>query len=201
VQTSLLESMIAMMDLQAARWTVDGVVPEQEGNHHPTMVPMGCFRSADGFVNVAGAFGRLLHRFCSVIGLAELPADPRFDTPPKRSANRAELNRLVGEQLRQRTTAEWVELLNAAGVPCGPVLRMDEVFADPQVAHLGMVATVESSALGELGILRNAVTLAGGPPTVRSATPEAGEHTDAVLAELGVTPGEIEDLRRQHVVF
>ena len=201
VQTSLLETMIAMMDLQAVRWTVEGEVPEQEGNHHPTMVPMGCFRSADGYVNIAGAFGRILHRFCTVIGLPDLPADPRFDTSAKRSANRAELNRLVGDQLLQRPTAEWVDLLNAAGVPCGPVLRTDEVFADPHVAHLGMVATVESSTLGELGILRNAVTLTGGPPTVRSASPEAGEHTDAVLAELGVQPGEIEDLRRRHVVF
>ena len=87
------------------------------------MVPMGCFRSADGYVNIAGAFGRLLHRFCDVIGLPDLPADPRFDTTAKRSANRAELNRLIGERLAQRTTAEWVERLNAAGVPCGPVLQ------------------------------------------------------------------------------
>ncbi len=200
VQTSLLESMIAMMDLQAARWTMDGVVAIQEGNHHPTQVPMGCFRSADGYVNIAGAFGRLLYRFCNVIDLPDLPADPRFDTTAKRSANRAELNRLVGDRLVQRTTAEWVELLNAAGVPCGPVLSTDEVFADPHVAHLGMVSTVTSPTLGPLGILRNAVTLAGGPPTVRSASPEAGEHTTALLLELGLGADEIEDLRQRHVV-
>jgi len=200
VQTSLLEAMIAMMDLQAARWTVDGVVASQEGNHHPTMVPMGCFRSADGYVNVAGAFGRLLHRFCDVVGLPDLPADPRFDTSVKRSANRAELNRLIAERLAQHTTAEWVERLNAAGVPCGPVLRTDEVFADPHVAHLGMVTTVTSPSLGPIGILRNAVTMADGPPTVRTATPGAGEHTDTVLAELGLGDDEIEDLRRRGVV-
>jgi crotonobetainyl-CoA:carnitine CoA-transferase CaiB-like acyl-CoA transferase len=200
VQTSLLEAMIAMMDLQAARWTVEGVVAAQEGNHHPTMVPMGCFRSADGYVNVAGAFGRLLHRFCDVVGLPGLPSDPRFDTSVNRSANRAELNRLIAERLVQCTTAEWVERLNAAGVPCGPVLRTDEVFADPQVAHLGMVATVASPSLGPIGILRNAVTMADGPPTVRTATPEAGEHTDAVLVELGLGDEEIEDLRQRGVV-
>ncbi len=103
VQTSLLEAMIAMMDLQATRWTMDGVVAAQEGNHHPTQVPMGCFRSADGFVNIAGAFGRLLRRFCDAIGLPDLPTDPRFDTTAKRSANRAELNRLIGDQLLLRT--------------------------------------------------------------------------------------------------
>ena len=102
VQTSLLESMIAMMDLQAARWTIDGEVPAQEGNHHPTLVPMGCFRSADGWVNIAGRSGRLLHRFCDAIGLPDLPADPRFDTRRKRSANRAELNDLVAERLATR---------------------------------------------------------------------------------------------------
>ena len=157
VRTSLLETMISMMDLQAARWTVDGVVPVQEGNHHPTLVPMGCFASKDGWVNVAGPSGRLLHRFCEVIGLPDLPKDERFDSGPKRSANRAALNDIVADRLRQRTTAEWVEALNAAGVPCGPVYAMDEVFADPQVQHLGMVG---------LDLVRNPVTM-GDEVTVR----------------------------------
>jgi formyl-CoA transferase len=200
VQTSLLEAMIAMMDLQAARWTMDGVVAAQEGNHHPTMVPMGCFRSADGYVNIAGAFGRLLHRFCDVIGLPDLPSDPHFDTSAKRSANREELNRLVGERLAAGTTAEWVERLNAVGVPCGPVLRTDEVFADPHVAHLGMATTVSSPSLGSIDILRNAVTLVDGPPTVRAPTPEAGEHTTSVLLDLGLEPDEVDDLRQRGVI-
>jgi formyl-CoA transferase len=179
---------------------MDGVVAAQEGNHHPTQVPMGCFRSADGFVNIAGAFGRLLRRFCEAIGLPDLPTDPRFDTTAKRSANRAELNRLIGDQLLRRTTGEWVEVLNAVGVPCGPVLSTDEVFADPQVTHLGMAATVTSPVLGDVAILRNAVSMTDGPPTVRTATPEAGEHTTSVLFELGLGSDEIEDLRRRNVV-
>ena len=200
VQTSLVEAMIAMMDLQAVRWTVDGTVAVQEGNHHPTQVPMGCFRSADGYVNVAGPSGRLLRRFCEVVGLPELPSDPRFDSASKRSANRAELNRLIGERLRTRTTAEWVEALNQAGVPCGPVLQTDEVFADPQVVHLGMAATVDSPALGPLRLLRNAVTMSGGPDTVRSPSPGEGEHTTEILADLGLSSEEIGDLRRRRVV-
>jgi crotonobetainyl-CoA:carnitine CoA-transferase CaiB-like acyl-CoA transferase len=176
VQTSLLETMIAMMDLQAVRWTVDGVVPVQEGNHHPTLVPMGCFRSSDGWVNVAGPSGRLLHRFCEVIGLPHLPADPRFASGPERSANRDELNVLVAERLRTRTTAEWVDALNEAGVPCGPVYRMDEVFADPQVQHLDMVA---------LDVIRNPVRMSGVGPTVRTRAPHPGEHAGEILEELG----------------
>ncbi|MGE5133606.1 MAG: CaiB/BaiF CoA transferase family protein [Gemmatimonadota bacterium] len=200
VQTSLLEAMIAMMDFQAARWTVDGEVPGQAGNHHPMGVPMGCFASADGHVNIGGPAGRLLRRLCEVIGLPGLPDDPRFDTAAKRSANREEFNALVGERLRTRTTAEWVAALNEAGVPCGPVYRMDEVFADPQVRHLGMTAPVEHPALGRLDILRNAVRMTGAPASVRAPSPGLGGHTDEVLTELGYPPAEVAALRGQGVI-
>lgn len=200
VQTSLLEAMIAMMDFQAARWTVDGEVPAQAGNHHPTGAPMGCFRSADGYVNIAGASGRLLENLCRVIGLPDLPRDPRFDSAARRSANRAELNALIAERLRTRSTAAWVEALNEAGVPCGPVYRLDEVFADPQVQHLGMTEQVAHPALGRLDLLRNAVRMAGGPATVRAPSPDCGGHTDGVLAELGYPPAEIDELRARGVI-
>src|SRR6516165_1472226 len=111
VQTSLLESMIAMMDFQAARWTIDRQVPGQAGNHHPTSVPMGCFATADGYVNIGAASGRLLDAFCSVIGLPWLPDDTRFDSREKRSENRAELNALIAERLRTRSTGAWVSAL------------------------------------------------------------------------------------------
>ena len=200
VQTSLLESMIAMMDFQAARWTVDHEVPAQAGNHHPTGVPMGCFAAANGYVNIAGASGRMLRNLCEAIGLPGIPADPRFDSAGKRSANRAELNALIAQRLRTRTVAAWVEDLNRAGVPCGPVYRMDEVFADPQVEHLAMTEPVEHPALGRLDILRNAVRMAGAPGTVRTPSPDLGGDTDAVLTELGYPRAEIDRLRAQRVI-
>ena len=200
VQTSLLESMIAMMDFQAARWTIDHEVPAQAGNHHPTGVPMGCFAAADGYVNIAGASGRMLRRLCEAIGLPGIPADPRFDSAGKRSANRAELNALIAQRLRTRTVAAWVEDLNRAGVPCGPVYRMDEVFADPQVEHLAMTEPVEHPALGRLDILRNAVRMAGAPGTVRTPSPDLGADTDEVLTELGYPRAEIDRLRAQRVI-
>ena len=200
VQTSLVESMVAMMDFQAARWTVDGEVPTSEGNHHPTLVPMGCFASADGYVNIAGPSGRLLRSFCEAIGLPDLPEDPRFSSAGRRSRHRAELNALVAERLRTRTTAEWVEVLAVAGVPCGPVYRMDEVFADPQIEHLAMATPVEHPALGRLDLVRNAVRMTGTGPTVRSASPDAGDDTDSVLAELGYDPAEIDQLRADGTV-
>jgi crotonobetainyl-CoA:carnitine CoA-transferase CaiB-like acyl-CoA transferase len=200
VQTSLLESMIAMMDFQAARWTVDREVPEPAGNHHPMGVPMGCFATADGYINIGAPGGRLLRNLCDVLGLPGLPADPRFDSGAKRSANRDELNALIGDRLRTRSTASWVEALNRAGVPCGPVYRMDEVFADPQVQHLAMTEAVQHPALGRLEILRNAVRMTGGPATVRTASPDAGADTDDVLAGLGYRPEEIIQLREQHAI-
>jgi crotonobetainyl-CoA:carnitine CoA-transferase CaiB-like acyl-CoA transferase len=200
VQTSLLEAMIAMMDFQAPRWTVDGEVPAPAGNHHPTGVPMGCFASADGYVNIGASSGRLLHRLCQVIGLPDLPADPRFSSAARRSAHREELNALVGDRLRTRTTAEWVQALNDAGVPCGPVYQMDEVFADPQVGHLEMTAPVQHPALGRLDIVRNAVRMTGTPGTVRTPSPDVGDHTDDVLAGLGYPAAEISRLRADGVL-
>jgi crotonobetainyl-CoA:carnitine CoA-transferase CaiB-like acyl-CoA transferase len=200
VQTSLLESMIAMMDFQATRWTVDGEVPPSAGNHHPTTVPMGCYASADGYVNVAGLGGRLLRALCAVIGLPDLPDDPRFRSAAARSANRAELNELIGDRLRTATTAHWVRVLNAAGVPCGPVYRMDEVFADPQVEHLAMTHAVQHAELGPLDIVRNAVRMTGAPGTVRAPSPDAGSHTVEVLAGLGYSPADIDELRSRGVI-
>ena len=136
---------------------------------------MGCFASADGYVNIAGPSGRLLHRFCEVIGLPDLPKDPRFDSGAKRSANRAELNALVARPAPTRTTAEWVDALNDAGVPCGPVYAMDEVFADPQVQHLDMVRPRRPPQRGDDG--RHV-------DTVRTAAPALGAHTDEILEEL-----------------
>lgn len=200
VQTSLLEAMIAMMDFQAARWTIDENVPVQEGNHHPTIVPMGCFATADGYVNIGTSGGRLLEAFAAVIGLPGLPGDPRFDTAEKRSANRAELNALIAGRLRARSTAAWVEDLNEAGVPCGPVYRMDEVFGDPQVTHLGMTQTVRHPVLGSLTMVRNAVRMTDAPDTVRTPSPDPGDHTGEVLASLGYSQAEIGRLREQAVI-
>jgi crotonobetainyl-CoA:carnitine CoA-transferase CaiB-like acyl-CoA transferase len=200
VQTSLLEAMIGMMDFQAARWTVDREIPAQAGNHHPTGVPTGCFASADGHVNIAGPSGRLLRSLCDVIGLPGLPDDPRFDTAAKRSANREELNELIAGRLRTKTTAAWVAALNEAGVPCGPVYRMDEVFADPQVGHLAMAEPVQHPALGRLEVVRNAVRMTDGPPTVRAPSPDTGEHSNEVLAELGYPEDQIARLRAGGVI-
>jgi formyl-CoA transferase len=199
VQTSLLEAMVAMLDFQAVQWTVDGRIPAQEGNHHPTMVPMGCFAAQDGYVNVAAPGGRLLERFCEVADLGVLLADERFDTSAKRSVNRKQLNAIIEERLRSRPVAEWVERFNRAGVPAGPVNDLAQVFDDPQVQHLEMVNRVKHPALGELDLIRNAVTMSRYREDLR-ATPLRGQDSDSVLSELGLTPDDVAGLRSRGVV-
>jgi crotonobetainyl-CoA:carnitine CoA-transferase CaiB-like acyl-CoA transferase len=161
---------------------------------------MGCFATADGYVNIGAAGGRILRAFAEVIGLPELPADPRFDTPQKRFANRAELARIVSDRLRTQGTDYWVTALNAAGVPCGPVYAMDEVFADPQVQHLEMAQAVDHPARGRIDLVRNAVRMTGAAGTVRAPAPDPGDHTDDVLTDLGYAPAEIEKLRADRVI-
>ena len=206
VRTSLLEAMVAMLDFQAARWTIGGEVAGQEGNHHPTSIPMGCFPTADGHVNIAGPSGRLWRRFCEVIGAPELLSDERYSSGALRSANRGVLNATVEARLRTRTTAEWVEALNEVGVPAGPVNTIDQVFADPQVTHLGLAVPVHHDRLGELHVVRNAVSMADPTapgsvePTVRTATPDPGQHTDEVLTAAGLSPAELTDLRARGVI-
>jgi crotonobetainyl-CoA:carnitine CoA-transferase CaiB-like acyl-CoA transferase len=199
VRTSLLESMVGLMDFQVTRYTVDNEVPVQEGNHHPTIAPMGCFQTADGYVNVAPVGRRGLEVFCEVLGIPELPDDPRFATRESRAEHRAALNDPIADRLRTRTTTEWVAACAAVGIPCGPVYSVDQMLDDPQVRHLGVVAPVTGGRRGRMELVRNPVTTSEGLCTVRSASPEPGEHTDVVLRELGYSAGEIAALHAQSV--
>lgn len=200
VQTSLLESMIAMLDFQAARFTVAGEVPGQEGNHHPTLRPMGLYATRDGAINVAAPWGRLWQRFCAVLDREDLERDPRYATAEARARHRDALDREIGARLAERDSRDWLEALVAAGVPCGPVHDVAEVFADPQVRHLEMAMPVAHPALGEIRILRNATRISGHSHAIRSPAPEAGEHTDAILRRSGFTSEEIGSLRRAGIV-
>ncbi len=193
VTTSLLESMIAMLDFQATRWTVDHEVPEPQGNNHPTIVPMGCFATADGYVNL-GAFGRLWSQLCYVLGEPRFDQDPRFESAADRVANRELLNQLVAERLQQKSTDEWVVALNKCGVPAGPVYTIDQVFADQQVRHLGVEATVNSPELGDLSLIRNAVSMSRSSNALRNAAPSPGHHNTEILTELGLSVEEIDQL-------
>ena len=200
IQTSLLASQIAMMDFQATRWLMDHEVPKQAGNDHPTNIPTGVFATSDGYINIATAGTPIFIRLCKAMGLDDVPADPRYATMKDRSANRHALNARIEEVTKTDTSAAWVDRLNSAEVPAGPIYRMDEVFADPQVQHLGMSVAVEHPTLGTIHLVNQPIKLSRTPASVHTASPELGEHTDAVLGELGFSADEIATLRSKKVI-
>jgi crotonobetainyl-CoA:carnitine CoA-transferase CaiB-like acyl-CoA transferase len=200
VQTSLLQAQIFMLDFQASRWLNKGEVPKQAGNNHPTSIPTGVFETADGYINIATTGQRIWERFCRAIGAEELIADPDYQTANARSANRDALTVEINRRLRAADSATWIDRLNAAGVPCGRIYAIDEVFADPQVEHLGIVQTVESPHYHPLRLVGQPMTLSRTPSAIDRPPPEAGQHTDEILGEYGYDADEIATLRRQRIV-
>jgi crotonobetainyl-CoA:carnitine CoA-transferase CaiB-like acyl-CoA transferase len=194
VHTSLLEAMINFMDFQAVRWLTDGVVPPQSGNDHPTLFPMGTFRAADGWINIAPALD--WEGFARAIEAGEFLEDPRFADVGARYRNREALRDALEAKLAVRTVSEWVEIVNAAGIPCGPVLALDQVFADPQVRHLDVAQTLSHASDGPVTLLKLPLNFSSTPASIRSAAPIPGADTREILAECGYDEAEIEGLVR-----
>jgi crotonobetainyl-CoA:carnitine CoA-transferase CaiB-like acyl-CoA transferase len=200
VHTSLLEAQLSMLDFQAARWLMSKEVPPQAGNNHPTGIPTGVFETKDGHINIAAAGEDLYGRLCKAIDRPDLRTDPRFATAKARSANRDVMMEVLVPVTRQKTSAEWIEILNDAGVPCGPIYRIDEAFADPQVQHLEMAQPVRSPALGDLTILGHPVSHGIHRLPIRKAAPELGQDNEAILGGLGFSQDQIADLAKRGVI-
>ena len=200
VHTSLLESMVGMLDFQAARWTVAGENPPQEGNDHPTLGPMGMYKTRDGYINLAASGGRLWEAFCHELGVDSWLEDPRFATVSSRRTNKTELNQLIEELLDGDTSDNWVLRLNAVGVPCGPVNTVAEVFDDPQVKYLEIAKPVEHPVSGHIEILKNATNIEGVSSDIRMPSPLKGEHSRELLIEFGFTEPEIDRLAHSEAI-
>jgi formyl-CoA transferase len=200
VQSSLLSAMVTMMDFQAARWLVEGEVPPQAGNDHPTSMPTSVYPTADGFVNIAAAGDAIYGRMCNALEIPELANHPDYVNADLRSINRVALNNAISERSRKYGSQDLIERLNKAGVPCGPIYKMNEVFEDPQVRHLGLAARVPRPEGDDLTLVGPAVRLSRTPSVMKRAIGPAGEHNVEVLRELGYADEEIEVLQADHVI-
>ncbi len=202
ITTSLLEAQLFMLDFQAARWLIAGEVARQAGNDHPTGIPTGVFPTSDGHVNIAASGGRMWERFCAVIGRPEWPDKPEWRTPKGRSTDRAAINAAIGEITQNHTAAYWINVFDEAGIPCGPIYTIDQVFADPQVQHLGMATPMHRSAAagGDTRVVASPLNFSGLARDIRLPTPGAGDHTDEVLRSVGYSEAEIGALRAKGIV-
>ncbi len=200
VNTSLLEAQVMMMDLQAARYTMDEEIPEQEGNNHPTNTPTGVFKTNDGLINIQASADHLFKRMCDTIGAPEIYENENYKTNKSRTLNRQSINDAIGVYTIKRSTEFWVEAFAKAGVPCGPIHNMQQVFDDPQVKTLNMSPEIQHPRLGSLKVVGQAAKLARTPQTMHSPTPELGQHTKEVLLELGINSEEFAMLKKHSVI-
>jgi crotonobetainyl-CoA:carnitine CoA-transferase CaiB-like acyl-CoA transferase len=200
VTSSLLQAQIFMLDFQAARYLVQGEVAKQAGNNHPTSAPTGVYKTDDGYINIATAGQRIWKRFCEVIGAPELVKNPDYIDGAERSKNRDPLDVEINKRLAGKTSNEWVEIMNEAGVPCGPIYNIDQMFADPQVKHLGIAQSVTKKDKSKMYLVGQGVTLSRTPSKLVARPPELGEHTDSVLKEFGFSKRDIAALHKAQAV-
>jgi crotonobetainyl-CoA:carnitine CoA-transferase CaiB-like acyl-CoA transferase len=200
VQSSLLESQISLMDFQAARYLVEGEVPESSGNDHPYVTPMGVVATKDGHMNLGVGSDTQWRALCDLIGQGHWGTDPRYATNPARFDHRSDLWALLAPVFAEKTTTEWVEALESVGVPAGPIYMMDEVFADPQVRHSGIATPIHHPERGETKLVGQPVKLSRTPASIYVSAPDAGEHSGTILNDLGLSAGEIADLRARDVI-
>jgi formyl-CoA transferase len=191
LHTSLLESMVYMMDFQTSRWLIDGEIATQAGNFHPTSIPTGVYKARDGYMNIAVFGSKIWERFCDIMGAPEWVSDERYKDKKGRSVNRDSLNAEINRRLAEQDRAYWIERMNAGGVACGHISNMKEVFEEPQIQHLDMVKDVVSTHLGAQRLVGQPMQLQRTPSTIARAAPRRGEHTEEVLGELGLSAADL----------
>ncbi|MDO9433969.1 CaiB/BaiF CoA-transferase family protein [Hydrogenophaga sp.] len=199
VHTSLLESLVFMMDFQATRWLVDKEVPQRVGNEHPTAIPTDVFPSSDGHICVCAASSRMWPRLCATLGHPEWATQPGWETRDSRKIHRKEIHAHIGAVTRTQTSDHWITTMNAGGVTCGPIYGMDEVFADEQVKQLGLAQPVQHPTLGLLHLVASPLNFDGVERRIRSASPEGGRDSAAILGELGYSDDKIHELQTNGV--
>jgi crotonobetainyl-CoA:carnitine CoA-transferase CaiB-like acyl-CoA transferase len=200
VHTSLLEAMVFMLDLQAARYLMDGEVPGQAGNDHPVNIPMGAFETADKPVNIAASSPKMWAQFANAVEHPEWLEVEEWKTASGRSADRARLNAAITEAFKQKPSEYWIDLLERIGIPCGPINKVDQVFADPQVQHLKMAMPITIPGRGDTNLVSTAINIEGHDSQVRRIPPKLGEHSAEILKEHGYSDDDVARLRGLGVI-
>jgi formyl-CoA transferase len=195
VHTSLLETQVFMLDFQATRWLMDGEVAAQAGNDHPVNIPMGVFPTADKPINIAASSPKLWDAFCKAAGREDWQQVPEWQTAKGRSKDRARVNATVAEVTRTKPSEYWIARLEEAGIPCGPINDIREVFEDPQVRHLEMALPMRHRTRGDIAVVASPLNIEGLETGIYRDVPDLGEHGAEILAEAGLSEGEIRDLR------
>jgi crotonobetainyl-CoA:carnitine CoA-transferase CaiB-like acyl-CoA transferase len=195
VNVSLLETGVAWTTLHMSNYMATGEVPERTGSASPAAAPYEAFETADGWIMIAAGNDRLFARLCELLDIPGTARDERFRANAARVARRAELHSIIEERTRGRTTADWVDALRQAGVPCSPINRIDQVHDDEQVGATGMIKRIDDFRAPGFGIVDIAVNLNGEKAVLRSMPPRLGEHTEEILRGAGYAEGEIESLR------
>ena len=190
-----------MLDFQASRWLMEGEVAGQAGNDHPTGIPTGVFPTSDGHINIAASSSRVFTRFCEAIERQGLAGTRGLENPGRpQSSDRKAINAAISEITKTKPSSHWIELFEANGIPCGPINSIDQVFADPQVKHLGMATKMHSPHVGKRKSLLRPSTSPASPRRSATHTPDAGEHGDEILKSVGYTDAELEDMRQKGVI-
>jgi crotonobetainyl-CoA:carnitine CoA-transferase CaiB-like acyl-CoA transferase len=200
VNTSLLQSLLVMLDFQPARFLNDGEVPLQEGNDHPLTSPMGLFRAADGLFSIGVSGDGIWARFCKALGRLDWMDDKRYSTNRSRVEHRGELSAELERLFVTQPRAHWIELLNLTGIPAGPMYSMAEVFEDPQVKHMDPTQTIEVGSQRKITLLKQPIRLERTPSNIAAPAPIGGEHTEEVLADIGIDAAEVARLRSAGIV-
>ncbi len=199
VECSLLETAIGFSSWTSAQWLADHKEPTRQGSRHRQNAPYQRMKTKDGYLMIGAAGDAIWQRCAAALGHPEWARDPRFATNQQRMANRAALETVMEDVFATNTTDYWVGVLEAAGVPCGPVYNYGQMFADPQVEHRGLVQYASDPELGEVPHIRTPIKI-GDSIRVRAVTPKLGQHNPEIFSRLGLTQAEVERLRARGVV-